>query len=156
MADGQVTVHIDAAPERVYALISDVTRMGEWSPECYRCEWRDGASGPAVGARFKGSNKRGLLRWSTTAQVQEADPGRVFAFATFDRDREVTRWRYSFTAAGNGTDATESYERVWTPGYVKLAEKLVLRGRDGQLDEGMRATLQRLKTAAEQAGPPGA
>ena len=156
MADGQVTVHIDAAPERVYALISDVTRMGEWSSECYRCEWRDGASGPAVGARFKGSNKRGLLRWSTTAQVQEADPGRTFAFATFDGGREVTRWRYSFAPAGDGTDATESYERVWTPGYVKLAEKLVLRGRDGQLDEGMRATLQRLKTAAEQAKPPGA
>jgi uncharacterized protein YndB with AHSA1/START domain len=149
MADGEVTVHIDAAPEHVYALVSDVTRMGQWSPECYKCEWQDGASSPAVGARFKGSNRQGVLRWSTTARVVDAEPGRAFAFTTMQGDREITRWRYTFAAAGGGTDATESYERVWTPGYVKLAEKLFLRGRDGQLERGMQATLQNLKRVAE-------
>jgi uncharacterized protein YndB with AHSA1/START domain len=149
MADGEVTVHIDAPPERVYELIADVTRMGRWSPECYRCAWQDGATSAAVGARFKGSNRQGLLRWSTTAEVVAAEPGRAFAFTTVQGDREVTRWRYTFAPAGGGTDATESYERVWEPGYVKLAEKLFLRGRDGQLERGMQATLQKLKNAAE-------
>jgi hypothetical protein len=62
---GQAQVHIDARPDAVYTVVSDVTRMGEWSPETTKCEWIDGATGPAAGARFKGSNKRGFVRWST-------------------------------------------------------------------------------------------
>ena len=42
----EVTIDVSAPPERVYGLISDITRMGEWSPECRRCEWIDGATGP--------------------------------------------------------------------------------------------------------------
>src|SRR5438067_13595274 len=94
---GEAKVHIDAPPESVYALVSDVTRMGEWSPECYAADWVDGATGPAVGAKFKGRNKQGFMRWSTTPEVIAADPGREFAFKT----RETT-WRYQFEPAGTG------------------------------------------------------
>ena len=58
----EVTIDVSAPPERVYGLISDITRMGEWSPECRRCEWIDGATGPAVGARFRGHNRLGPVR----------------------------------------------------------------------------------------------
>jgi uncharacterized protein YndB with AHSA1/START domain len=149
MAATEVTVHIDAPPERVYALISDVTRMGDWSPECYKCAWQGGASSAVVGARFRGSNRQGLLRWSTTSEVVAADPGREFAFTTKAGERDVTRWRYVFTPNAGGTDATERYEKVYTPGYVKMAERLFMRHRDEQLERGMRATLDRLKAAAE-------
>ena len=60
---GQVSIHIDAPPEHVYDLVTDVTRMGEWSPETHRCRWVEG-DGPAVGARFKGDNRRGRARWA--------------------------------------------------------------------------------------------
>jgi uncharacterized protein YndB with AHSA1/START domain len=146
---GQVTVHIDAPPERVYDLVSDVTQMGRWSPECVQCEWRDGATGPVVGARFRGANRRGLVRWSTTAEVTAAQPGREFAFVTKQRDREMTRWRYVFSPGGGGTDVTESYESVFVPGFVRVAERLFVRNREAQLDDGMRSTLERLKAAAE-------
>jgi uncharacterized protein YndB with AHSA1/START domain len=149
-----VTVHIDAAPEHVYELISDVTRMGEWSPECVRCVWQDGATGPAAGARFRGSNRQGLLKWSTTAEIVAADPGREFAFTTKTGKRDSTRWRYVLTAAGEGTDLTESYESVYMPAMVKLGERLFMRNREQQLEDGMRTTLERVKTAAER--PPGA
>jgi hypothetical protein len=54
--------------------------MGEWSPETYSCTWIHGATGSVVGARFKGRNRRGLLRWSNTPEVIAAESGREFAF----------------------------------------------------------------------------
>ena len=151
---GSVTVHIDAPPEAVYALVSDVTRMGEWSPETVRCEWLDGASGPAVGARFKAWNKHGILRWSNKPEVIAAEPGREFAFTRVAAGSEVV-WRYRFEpAAGGGTDATESFEVVKpTSKVVDVVLDFVMRtdDRDADLTRGMRETLERVKAAAESA-----
>ena len=72
---GEVRAHIEADPLTVYALVTDVTRMGEWSPETQKAAWVDGATGPAVGAKFKGTNKRGFMRWSTTPRVDVAISG---------------------------------------------------------------------------------
>ena len=60
---GQATIEIAASPESVYDLIADITRMGEWSPECYRCEWAGELHEPVVGARFQGHNRMGLIKW---------------------------------------------------------------------------------------------
>ena len=73
---GEARVEIDAAPLTVYELISDITRMGDWSPECYRCEWLNGATAAEEGARFRGHNRLGKVRWHTDAIVTVADPGR--------------------------------------------------------------------------------
>src|SRR5260370_38408372 len=82
--DSQQTV-ISTSPERVYALVSDLPRMGEWSPECERAEWTDGTTVAAEGARFIGHNRGGPLkaiRWSRRGRVLAADPGRESAFVT--------------------------------------------------------------------------
>ena len=71
---------IAASPEQVYAAISDVTRMGEWSEECRSCAWQEGSDGPTVGATFDGDNEYGEHRWRTQGKVIEAVPGRAFAF----------------------------------------------------------------------------
>jgi uncharacterized protein YndB with AHSA1/START domain len=68
----QESVQIAAPPELIYDLIADVTRMGEWSPECYRCECLDGATTADVGARFRGYNRLGRYLWATTALVTTA------------------------------------------------------------------------------------
>jgi hypothetical protein len=86
---GEVGIYIQASPEAVYALVSDVTRMGDWSPEPYRCQWIDGASGPAVGARFKARNRRGRLRWINKPEVIVADPGLEFSFRRWVAGNEV-------------------------------------------------------------------
>jgi uncharacterized protein YndB with AHSA1/START domain len=143
-------VEIAASPEAVYALIADVTRMGEWSPECHTCVWKDGTPG-TVGSTFKGSNKNGLLRWSTIAKVIAADPGKEFAFATQAGDRESTVWRYRLEPTATGTMLTESYEAVYVPKYIEIAERFILRGRPEQLKKGMQATIERIKAVAESA-----
>src|SRR3989442_3728027 len=94
-----------APPDRVWQLISDVTQIGRYSPETYEAEWVDGATGPAVGARFRGRNRKGRLKWSTKATVTATDPGREFGFETGD-----TRWRYQMQPSGGGTDLVESFE----------------------------------------------
>src|SRR3954470_3226665 len=75
-----VSLRIAASPEALYDIVSDPAAMGALSPECVGGHWLDGATGPAVGARFKGKNKRGIARWSTKSTVVAADRGKEFAF----------------------------------------------------------------------------
>jgi hypothetical protein len=156
----EVETFVDAPPQTVYALVSDVTRMGQWSPETYRCDWIRGATGPAVGARFKARNRRGRLRWSNKPEVVVADPGQEFTFRRRVAGNEVV-WRYRMAPRGSGTRLWESYQ-VLTPSPA-WADWLVLRligvtDRDADLVDGMRQTLARIRAAAEAAAqpPPGA
>lgn len=161
----EASAFVDAPPERVWRMLSDVTRMGEWSPICRRCEWLGGADTPKVGARFKGHNRQGLVRWTTVCEVTESEPGKVFSFRTIDgtfafgaRGKEQTRWRYTFEPEEIGTRVTESYEVVSEPPLVRIPEvfvsmlpfgKRVLAARARAQETGMRTTLERLKKAAE-------
>ena len=147
----ETSIDIAAPPERVWALLTDVTSMGRWSPECYSCSWLDDATGPVVGARFKGRNKRGLLRWSTVSTVKVADEPRHFAWEV---DRSGMRWGYRFEAVDGGTRVTEYREEVGPkPPTVRLAYSLRLLGRDPDaiVRRGMDETLLRLKAGAEAA-----
>jgi Polyketide cyclase / dehydrase and lipid transport len=149
---GEAHVHVSAPPEKLYDLVSDVTRMGEWSPETVKCQWVKGANGPAVGARFKGVNKRGVMRWSTTPEVVAADPAREFAFVTRGIGPS-TRWCYRFDpAADSGTDVTESFEMEDDlPFYITAADRYLMgiKDRKADLERGMQETLERIKKVAE-------
>ncbi|MGZ6945939.1 MAG: SRPBCC family protein [Acidimicrobiia bacterium] len=145
---GSASTRIARPAEVVWAMVTDIGRMGSWSPETRTAFWIDGAAGPAVDARFKGKNRRGLLRWTTTLRVTECEPGRSFAFVVLAKDREATRWTYHFTAVDDDScEVTESYEVLWEPWYGKIFTPERRRG--PQLDEGIEMTLSRLKTAAE-------
>jgi len=106
-----VTVHMQASPEAVWDLVSDVTKIGRYSPETFEAEWLDGATGPAVGAMFRGHvkrNGRGPTYW-TTCKVLGCEPGREFTFAVVQGDRTGNTWSNTNDAAGNGCDVTESF-----------------------------------------------
>jgi hypothetical protein len=154
-ARGEVRVHVSAPPAKVYDLVSDVTRMGEWSPETRDCKWIGGATGPTVGARFKGTNRRGVARWSTKPEVVAAEPGREFAFVSnlVGLGRKMTKWTYRFEAAPDGgTDVTESFEMVNDlPWYISAGDRYVMgiKDRKTDLEAAMQRTLERIKAAAE-------
>ncbi|CAN5493179.1 SRPBCC family protein [soil metagenome] len=147
-----VSLHVAATPERLYALLTDVAGMGRLSPECTGGRWLDGAAGPVVGARFKGTNKRGPARWSTTNTVVVAEPGRAFAFET---KQSGTRWRFDLApdAGGQGTVVTESRAEFAPRSFVAKAFATVLLGgvasHEDEVRKGMAATLERLKALAE-------
>jgi uncharacterized protein YndB with AHSA1/START domain len=112
-----VTVHMAASPARVWDLVSDVTRIGRYSPETFEAQWIDGATGPAVGAKFRGHvkrNRKGPVYW-TTCTVTACDPGKAFAFGVWNKpDHPLNVWRYDIAPAGDGCDVTESFTLAQT------------------------------------------
>jgi len=146
-----VSTEVEATPERIYGLVSDLPRMGEWSPECVRCDWVGGARGAAVGARFKGRNRRGLYRWSTNGEVVAADPDSEIAFDVSFLGMPVARWRYTIEHAGPGrTRVTETWEdrRGRAMRVIGVAGTGV-RDRAAHNRAGMVETLERIKLTAE-------
>lgn len=111
-----MTLDVPADPDAVYAVVADVTRIGERSPECHRAGWLPGAPAGSVGAVFRGSNRSGwAARWSRRCEVTVADPGRAFAFRTVPEwldvsRRDSTTWRYDFEPVDGGTRVSHSYE----------------------------------------------
>ena len=145
-------IDIAAPPDRIYALLADVTRMGEWSPECVRCRWLGARRAPEIGARFRGTSRNGRRRWSTVSTVVAATPGRTLAFDVTYFRLPVATWRYDFRPNGRGgTRLAESVED--RRGRVLRAVSPLITGspdRARRNTETMRATLTRLKVAAEQ------
>jgi uncharacterized protein YndB with AHSA1/START domain len=148
-----VAIDIEAPPDRVYELVADIGRMGEWSPECRACAWTGGATGPAVGARFKARNKgRRGPPWFNTPRVTVAEPGREFAFNRSGPGMGSYTWRYVLEPTPTGTRLTESYdvEQPLPKAMAWLTAKWVgSSDRDADLHEGMQTTLTRIKRAAE-------
>lgn len=144
------TARIEARADVLYSLVSDVTRMGSWSPENIGGRWLDGATGAAVGARFRGSNRRGWRRWSTTCTVVAAEPGRRFAFDVKVGVIPAARWSYELEPDGDATLVTERWTDHRPAWFARLAGRTM-----GIPDvrthnrENIRQTLARLAAAAE-------
>jgi uncharacterized protein YndB with AHSA1/START domain len=148
-----VSIDIAAPPERVYALVADISRMGEWSPECFHCVWTKGATGPAVGARFKARNKGGRgPAWFNTPVVTTAEAGRGFAFNRSGPGIGSYTWSYALEPIPSGTRLTESFDAEKPLGKAMTwitAKWTGSTDRDADLHEGMTTTVARIKAAAE-------
>jgi uncharacterized protein YndB with AHSA1/START domain len=149
----EVSTHIGASAERVWELIGDPTRMGEWSPECRRVTWVRPVSAPAVGARFRGYNQIGWRRWSTIGTISAYDPGRAVAWDVSAGPLAVARWSYRIEPAeerGGGCTLTESFEDR-RGGLIKVIGSTVRGVGDTETHNraGMAETLARIKSAAD-------
>jgi hypothetical protein len=154
------SIFIAASTTDLYAMVSDVTRMGEWSPVCRSCRWDDGVAGPAVGAWFTGHNEDDGREWDTHCQVLAAEPGREFTFAVAGT---FVRWSYGFasdesTDAGpgpSGTLLTETWEpqpdllAFYAQQYGEDQVEAVLAARAETAKRGIAATLAAIKREAE-------
>jgi hypothetical protein len=144
------SILVASSPEAVYDMVSDVTRMGEWSPVCKACWWDDG-DGPRPGAWFTGRNELPERTWETRSQVVAADRGREFAFLV---GGGWVRWGYTFAAADGGTLVTESWEFLpdgiagFHARYGDQAEAQIA-NRAELARTGIPATLAAIKKAAE-------
>src|SRR3954463_14903062 len=87
---------VAAKADDLWPMVSDVTRMGEWSPETTGAQWVGPSTGPALGARFKGSNQQSSRSWKTDCTVTACEPGASFAFEVKSGPLKVARWSYEF------------------------------------------------------------
>jgi hypothetical protein len=126
MVDISLDRVVSASPVVLYDLISDVTRMGEWSPETTSCRWQRGFDGPVVGARYRGKNRRGLFRWTTSCTVLVADRGSHFAFGVRYGPMPMARWDYRFEPHDEGCLVTESWTEL-RPRWMSRLDPLVFR-----------------------------
>jgi Polyketide cyclase / dehydrase and lipid transport len=148
-AGGSARIQIDATPEEVYDLVADIGRMGEWSPETFKAHWLGGADHAQTGARFRGWHKIGPVRWATDPIVECAERGKELCFTTTVLGRgRFTTWTYRMhPGASGGTELEESWEQV---GSIPLVTNLMNSERRTQMmQQGMEATLERIKAAAE-------
>jgi hypothetical protein len=145
-----VTVAMDAPAEQIWELVADIRNTGKFSPETFEAEWLDGATGPALGAKFRGHVKRneiGPIYW-TTCRVTACEPGSEFGFEVLIGDSPVNNWHYRFVPVDNGTEVTESFRM--TEGLMTTLFGLIggpLRKRRNIRD--MRTTLERIKDVVE-------
>jgi hypothetical protein len=146
-------ITIARPPDEVYAMVADVTRMGEWSPVCKACWWDEG-DGPRVGAWFTGHNEQPDRTWDTRCEVIAADPGREFTFVVGGAENPYARWSYTFAPTDGGTEVTESWQ-VMPALVARFAENFddggaaALAERTETAHTGMAATLAAIKAAAE-------
>ena len=144
------SIQVAATPDQVYALISDITRMGQWSPICAACWWDEGA-GPQEGAWFTGRNETPERTWETRSQVVAAEPGRKFAWEV---NHGWVYWGYEMTEADGGTRLTESWELLpkgvagFRERYGETADAEIA-NRSEAARTGIPATLAAIKQAAE-------
>jgi hypothetical protein len=144
------SVYVARDPEAVYALVSDVTRMGEWSPVCRACWWDDPDAGPVAGARFTGRNETPERVWETRSQVTVAD-GREFVWEV---NGGWVRWGFTVAPEAGGTRLTESW-RFLPAGIAGFRERF---GADAEAQiaqrteaahSGIPETLAAIKRTAE-------
>jgi uncharacterized membrane protein len=144
------SVVIDRPAHELYDMISDVTRMGEWSPVCRACWW-DEDSGPQPAAWFTGRNETPERTWETRSVVDVAEPGREFAFLV---NGGWVRWAYTFEPVDGGTQVTESW-RFLPAGQAGFRERYGAEA-EAQIDKrvtaahaGIPRTLAAIKAVAE-------
>ena len=146
----EVSRDIKASPEAVWNAITDITRMGEWSPECHTCEWKDGATGPAVGARFIGHNRNGDKEWSTEAEITECVPNERFAFDGVFGDLRFAKWAYVIEPTADGCRVTEIWDDGRPDEVLEITTQISgVADRATHNRNGMEQTLERLAAAVE-------
>ncbi|GAA4958654.1 SRPBCC family protein [Actinoplanes utahensis] len=162
------SIAVKAGPDQVYAVVSDLRRSSEWSPECRGGEWVSGE--PAtVGAIFRGENLRGedvvawapLVRgvWYTEARITAAEPGRTFAWAmlTHTGENQQSVWGFDMRPAAEGCLLTHRFRMDEpTEGIYKIVAGLDEEARDrfvrewsDKLRQDIARTLERIKAVIE-------
>jgi hypothetical protein len=146
---------VHASPDAVYRLVSDVTRTPEHSPEVVQCTWEDGATGPAVGARFTAKNTVGRgPAWTNHPVVTVAEPGGAFAVSRSEKGAGTIVWRYDLEPHPEGTLVRQSYvvtSPVQRMGWFVIGTLYGLKDRRAGLRANMEASLARVAAIAESA-----
>ncbi len=143
----EVSLHTRAPATQLWTLLQDVTQMGRWSPECVGGQWLGPVAMAESGRRFRGRNRVGILRWSTTCTIIAAEPGRLLTFDARHWSGAATRWTYTLTPDDLGTTVRESFRTINSPAPIVLLDRIL--GRPRRLRGHMVSTLQRLCADSE-------
>ncbi len=153
----EVSMLVAAPAERVWALVSDIEVIAEFSLETQAVRWLDGADGPGVGRRFEGHNTHPAAgEWTTESTVVVCEPGKAFQWDVGPVESPAASWGYELTTTDSGTQV-----RGWGrlgPGWSNLVaaiekwpdkEERIIARRLDEFASGIEATLTGIKAKAE-------
>ena len=153
--NGYAETVVDAPPETVWQVVSDVTRTGDWSAECHRVRWLGGTTAAAPGARFRGRNRSGPIRWSRTCEMTSVASPRELVWRTLPTPLypASTEWRITLEPAGDGTRIVQTYQVTKMPGWF---DAIVSRTMPAHHDRtaALAADLARLGAVVDRAAEP--
>ena len=150
----EATAVIESPIEAVWQVVSDVTRVGEWSGECHGCAWVGDADSPVPGAQFRGRNRRAYLRWTRLNEVIKVEPPHTFVWRTVPRFPylDSSEWKLILTEEGSKTRVTEAFEILRLSKAMEGAINVFMPAhRDRNAD--LAADLDRLKSLIESVKP---
>jgi ligand-binding SRPBCC domain-containing protein len=153
-------IYIEAPPERVWDMVSDIFLMPELSSELREVAWLDGdpeTVGPAVGQRFTGRNAHPAMgEWETVSTVVACDPPRCFAWAVGDPGHPSATWRFTLRPDGTGTLLEQWYQMGPARSGLNIAidampdkEQKIVFVRLREHETGMKHNLEAIKERAE-------
>jgi uncharacterized protein YndB with AHSA1/START domain len=147
------SLEIAAPAQRVWSMISDLPRMGEWSPENLGGEWVGTAAGPVPGAKFRGRNKSDRRSWTGLVVIKESEAPRRLVFAVKIGPLSGATWAYDIAALGGGCQVTETWIDTATPGLMTLGRFFTgIADRREFTRRSIHFTLAKLKEGAEAGG----
>jgi hemerythrin-like domain-containing protein len=148
--DGRTEVTVDVDPGLVWEVVQDMTRVGEWSHECVGIRWLGGASQPMPGARFRGRNRSGLVRWGRVCEVVDVSRGEL-AWRTVPTALypDSVEWRIRVHAGAGGTHIEQTFHVIRIPAILDRAYATILPGHRDR-SEALAADLRRLAQVAAQ------
>ncbi|ORW74930.1 SRPBCC family protein [Mycobacterium saskatchewanense] len=153
----EVSTQIDAPVQRVWEIVSDIELMPTMSDELQAIEWLDGAAGPGIGVKFKGTSAHAAFgQWSTTSQIIEYEPPHVLAWAVEDPRNPSAVWRFRLESRDGGTELSEWMQMGPARSGLSFAidempekEQKIVFVRMREFERNMSATLQHIKDLAE-------
>ncbi len=153
------SIQIQASPERVWAFCTELSGFGQWSPENRGGAWIDGATGPALGARFKGVQEHpSRPRWETVCEITAFDEHRFFEWRLGEVDFPGAVWSFRLSPGSTpgSTELTQSVQMGPGPSGISEAlkampdkEERIIARRLSEYDAGMKAVLAGIRAAAE-------
>jgi hypothetical protein len=142
------SIEINAAPSAVFAIVTDLPNMGQYSPENTGGKWLGGVTTAAVGAKFRGTNAQGKKRWTTLAEVTTCAPDTDFVFGVTSFGMPVATWSYQLEATSTGTKVTETWDDN-RYGIMAILSGLILKERESYTRTSIHQTLTLMKDHLE-------
>ncbi len=148
--DLEVSRTIAASSNTVFSALTDITRMGEWSPECVRAEWNEGFDSPTLGAGFTGHNRNGELEWTAAAKIVDLVENERFFFDCLSGDFVFAKWGYTIEPTTGGCLVTEHWQDLRPESSLERSTQISgVADRVAHNRAGMEMTLERLAAAVE-------
>jgi len=163
-ADGptaEAEVHVDAPPEAVWALVTDINLPARFSSEFQGAEWLDGVTEATVGALFAGHNQHPAIgEWTTTSEIVACEPCREFAWSVGGAAEPAATWRFELEPDGDGTRLRQRMRMGPARSGLNVAidampdkEERIVARRQAEHTANMQATVEGIKALAEGRAP---